>query len=51
MMWSRLREDTDVQTMIDILGCDIRQFDIIDDEDLDTRVDFVGDFGSEYTCT
>ena len=45
-----INKGANVQTMIDILNCDVKQFDYVDEEDLDTLVDFRDDFGSMYTC-
>lgn len=51
-MWhSKMKEKVSVQTMIDILNCDIRQFDCLGDEELDNGVEFCSDWGTEYSCT
>ena len=45
------RHQISVNEMIKILECDIRQFDYLDDEDLDNRVEFRSDWGTEHTCS
>lgn len=52
MMWgNKLKEEVSVKDMIKILNCDIKQFSCLDDYELDTLVDFDGDWGTEYTCS
>lgn len=56
-MYGRLCRDNtiDVQTMIDILDCDVKTLNSMSEDELDTPVSFVSNFcgvdKEEYICT
>ena len=55
-MYHKLKSDTiGVQTMIDILDCDVKTLEHLDIDELDTEVSFMSNFcgidREEYICT
>ena len=55
-MYRRLKSDTiSVQTMIDILDCDVKTLAHLDGDELDTEVSFMSNYcgidREEYLCT